>query len=112
MASDELSLEERASRIARLSPRATEVVRGLIAHYARSEKEIASDLGIAVPTLKTYVARAYAGLGVRSRLELFAVYHPLFAPCACPHARSAGVVRADECHEPTREAATRALEQK
>lgn len=59
------SLSERENAIVR------EVVRGL------SEKEIASDLGVTVSTVSTYLRRAMAKLGVSTRAELLRQRHAL-----------------------------------
>lgn len=81
--SPETPRDERAARLARLKGRALQVARELIERFTFAEKQIAEDLGISLPTLKTYVARAYATLQVKSRLELYALYHPLFVTCPC-----------------------------
>jgi DNA-binding CsgD family transcriptional regulator len=55
----------------RFSPRQAEIIR-LIATGA-SDKEIASTLGISVPTVRTHLQRLYRDLGLRNRAAAVAL---------------------------------------
>lgn len=59
--------EEAGARIAALTPRETEVLRGLVA--GRSNKVIAFDLGVSPRTVELHRANMMAKLGVRSLSE-------------------------------------------
>lgn len=59
------------SDAAPLSPREQQTLRHIFA--GRSNKEIASELGLSVKTVGMFVARLYAKLGVNSRAEAIAV---------------------------------------
>jgi DNA-binding CsgD family transcriptional regulator len=54
----------------RFSPRQVEII-GLIATGA-SDKEIASRLGISIPTVRTHLQRVYRDCGLRNRAEAVA----------------------------------------
>lgn len=60
-----------------LTPRETEIVHGVVKGY--SNKELASQLGVAEDTIKHHLTRIFDKVGVSSRLELalFAVHHNL-----------------------------------
>lgn len=56
-----------------LSVREGEVLSGIL--RGRITKEIAGELGIAEPTVKTHIARIFDKTGVRTRLELYGLYN-------------------------------------
>ena len=51
-----------------LSPRQAEVVKHLL--RGRSDKQIAGELNIGVPTIRTYLGRLLLRFGVQDRIEL------------------------------------------
>ena len=51
-----------------LSPRQAQVVEGLL--QAKGDKQIAQDIGISVPTVRTYLDRLFQKLDVDDRVEL------------------------------------------
>lgn len=51
-----------------LSPRQAQVVEGLL--QAKGDKQIAEDIGISVPTVRTYLDRLFHKLDVEDRMEL------------------------------------------
>ena len=51
-----------------LSPRQAEVIRRILS--GRSDKQIARDLQISVPTVRTHLNRAFLRFGVQDRVEL------------------------------------------
>ena len=51
-----------------LSPRQAQVVKELL--QAKGDKEIARDIGISVPTVRTHMDRLFLKLGVEDRMEL------------------------------------------
>ncbi len=57
----------------RLSPRERQV--WLLLVQGKSNQEIASTLGLALGTVKTYLSRLYRKLGVSSRLEAALMYY-------------------------------------
>lgn len=67
----ELFSEEEWSHAARelaLSPRQAEIMRCVV--LGKSDKEIASELGIALPTVRTHMRRLFQKLQLSDRLEL------------------------------------------
>ena len=51
-----------------LSPRQAEVIQRILS--GRSDKQIAKDLQISVPTVRTHLNRAFLRFGVQDRIEL------------------------------------------
>lgn len=70
----------------KLTPRELDLVRLL--QQAKTDKEMAAELGIAYATTRTLLRRAYTKLGVHSRAELVLAFkkrHP------CPTCGGSGV---------------------
>ncbi|GAA4338694.1 hypothetical protein GCM10023165_17540 [Variovorax defluvii] len=74
--------DDRAERLRRLQPALTtrEVDVCLRILQGMSQEGIAADLGIGLPTVKTYRNRAFTRLGIHFRSELFALMMPACAP--------------------------------
>ena len=51
-----------------LTPRQAEIVQHLL--LGKSDKQIARELGISVPTVRTHMGRLFHKLGLRDRVEL------------------------------------------
>ncbi len=69
-----------------LPPRQADVVEHLL--LGHSDKQIARDLGMSVPTVRTHLCRLFARLGVADRCELIVYIYARFREkcyaCACP----------------------------
>lgn len=69
-----------------LPPRQRDIVRLLLDGH--SDKQIASELGIALPTVRTHMGRLFAKLGVQDRMEvllrIFRESRRLCASAKCP----------------------------
>ena len=67
-----------------MSPQQAEIARELLA--GSSDKQIAQKLGIAVPTVRTYLGRMFAKLDVQDRNELIVhIFREFRAGCkGCP----------------------------
>ena len=72
-----------------LPPRQAEVVEQLL--LGHSDKQIARDLGMSVPTVRTHLCRLFSRLGVQDRCELIVYVYGRFREkcytCGCPRAR-------------------------
>ncbi len=72
-----------------LPPRQAEVVERLL--LGHSDKQIAQDLGMSVPTVRTHLCRLFSRLGVEDRCELIVYVYSRFREkcyaCGCPRAR-------------------------
>ena len=70
-----------------LSPRQAEVIHRILSGC--SDKQIALDLKIAVPTVRTHLNRAFMRFGVQDRIELvnhvFRKFRELCCTNGCPH---------------------------
>jgi DNA-binding NarL/FixJ family response regulator len=71
------------------SPQQARIV-ALILH-GLGDKEVAAELGLRVPTIRTYLERVFQRVGVRDRVELvirvFVVARGAGPMCACHHSR-------------------------
>ena len=69
-----------------LSRRHTEIIRCIF--LSMPDKQIASELGIAVPTVRTYLGRIYIKFDIQDRVELIMfILDKFFAECqrnGCP----------------------------
>lgn len=74
---------DRFTRLEFLRPRDLDVVRVLIERADLDERNAADEIGMSVHTLKSRLKHIYPLLGVANRLELFARYHAVIAPCRC-----------------------------
>jgi DNA-binding NarL/FixJ family response regulator len=59
---------KRAAAALRLSPQQARIVEGLL--RGMRDKQIAADLDLSVPTVRTYLARMFIKIGVADRVEL------------------------------------------
>ena len=60
-----------------LSPQQTKVV--YLINAGKRDKEIARELGIAIPTVRTQISRMFTRFGATSRIELLAALHRVSA---------------------------------
>ncbi len=71
-----------------LPRRQADVVEQLL--LGHSDKRIARDLGMSVPTVRTHLCRLFSRLGVADRCELivhiYARFHEKCQACGCPRA--------------------------
>lgn len=69
-----------------LPPRQADVVEQLL--LGHSDKQIARELGMSVPTVRTHLCRLFSRLGVEDRCELivyvFARFREKCSACGCP----------------------------
>lgn len=69
-----------------LSPRQAQIVQNIL--DGMSDRQVASDLGISVPTVRTHLSRLFGRLDVQNRLELaLCVFREFRASCPTDHSR-------------------------
>jgi len=72
-----------------LPPRQAEITKHIV--YGQSDKQIARDLGITIPTVRTHVSRLFRKLGLNDRKEL--ILHVF--TCLREHGETSGLATSD-----------------